>query len=133
MYGLNGWLFAAIRLTAFPEAQMYSHEKRRKKWHFLYICFITFSTRVLKTQIWIGNPDLDLVKAWASKELRLKTFDLPPTKNSKELLEFYQAVAYLNHIELTLTLPHLLPEINILNLNSEAREKDCLKGDCVTR
>jgi hypothetical protein len=45
------------------------------------------------------------------------------TENSKELLQFHQAVAYLNHVELTLTLPHLLPEIKILNLNPEARKR----------
>jgi hypothetical protein len=82
-----------------------------------FIFFFNFS------YVGIKNLDMDretgssftVVKAWASKALGLKTFDLPPTKNSKELLEFYQAVAYLNHVELALTLPHLLSE-NIFNL-----------------
>jgi hypothetical protein len=42
-------------------------------------------------------------------------------------------VAYLNHVELTLTLPHLLPEIMILNLNPEARKKDFLLNGTVSR
>jgi hypothetical protein len=46
---------------------------------------------------------------------------------------FHQAVAYLNHVELTLTLPHLLPEINILILNPAAREKDFLLKGTVSR
>jgi hypothetical protein len=49
---------------------------------------------------------------------QIQNFDLPSTENSKELLQFHQAVAYLNHVELTLTLPHLLPEIKILNFQS---------------
>ncbi len=71
----------------------------------------------------MGNPDQDLVKAWAGQAPGLKTFYPPSAQNSKELLEFHQALAYLNHVELTLTLPHLLPEINILILNPAARKR----------